>query len=94
MSKKVKIKLFAQISELAGRKELELEGEDVKDLLESLVEEKKALGEVIFKDEEHTELREDIIILKAGRNINYLKGLETEVKEGDKISVFPVVGGG
>ncbi len=94
MSRKVKIKLFAQISEVAGKKELELEGETIGDLLERLVEDIVELEEVLFKEKKARSLKEDIIILKEGRNIDHLKGLDSEIEEGDKISIFPVVGGG
>ncbi len=94
MSEKVKVKLFAQIAEIAGGNEFEIEGEDVRDVLKALVSEVAELEEQLFKDDEHAELRDDKIVLKDGRNIGYLDGLDTEVEEGDKISIFPVVGGG
>ncbi len=94
MSGKVKVKLFAQIAEIAGSNEFEIEGEDVRDVLKALVSEVAELEEQLFKDDEHAELRDDKIVLKDGRNIGYLDGLDTEVEEGDKISIFPVVGGG
>ncbi len=88
------MKLFAQISEIAGKKELKIQGENVRDTLEKLVEDMEDLEPEIFEDGSHEDLVEDVIVIKDGRNINYLKGLETEVEEGDKISIFPVVGGG
>ena len=35
-----------------------------------------------------------ITILKNGRNIVFLDGLETELRDGDKIALFPPVTGG
>ena len=35
-----------------------------------------------------------IIILKNGRHIQHLDGVETELKEGDKVSIFPPIAGG
>ncbi len=93
MSEKVKVKLFAQISEIAGRKELLLEGETVAEVIDELVKEVPELEDELFKEEQN-ELSEDIIVLKEGRNINYLNGLQSEVGKGDNISIFPVVGGG
>jgi molybdopterin synthase sulfur carrier subunit len=40
------------------------------------------------------QLRPDINVLKNGRNIKFLDGIETEVKEGDIIAVFPLIIGG
>ncbi len=94
MSGKVKVKLFAQVAEIANGKEFELEGVDVREILKVLVTEIDELEELLFKDKDHAELRDDKIVLKDGRNIDYLDGLDTEVKDGDKISIFPVVGGG
>ncbi len=85
--------MFAQISEIAGRKELSLEGKTVAEVIDELVKEVPELEDELFKEEQN-ELSEDIIVLKDGRNINYLNGLQSEVEEGDKISIFPVVGGG
>ncbi|UCF90104.1 MAG: MoaD family protein [Desulfobacterales bacterium] len=39
-------------------------------------------------------LRSDVKILRNGRNIVFLDGLETELASGDKIAVFPQVVGG
>ncbi len=94
MSRNVKVKLFAQFSEIAGKKELEIQGKNVREILEKLVEDIEELEPDIFEDISHEHLVEDIIIIKDGRNIDYLEGLDTEVEKGDKISVFPVVGGG
>jgi len=40
------------------------------------------------------QLRPDVNVLKNGRNVRFLDGVETEVEEGDVISVFPLVHGG
>jgi len=40
------------------------------------------------------QLRPDINVLKNGRNIKFLDGIETEVKEGDIIAIFPLIIGG
>ena len=39
-------------------------------------------------------LRDRITILKNGREINFLSGMETIMDNGDEISVFPPVHGG
>jgi len=40
------------------------------------------------------QIKPDVNILKNGRHINYLNGIETEVEEGDTIAIFPPVLGG
>jgi sulfur-carrier protein len=43
---------------------------------------------------EHANLRPEITILKNGRNILFLNGLETELNAGDTVAIFPPVHGG
>jgi len=90
----VKIKLFANLAEKAGQSELHVSAENVRDALKELISEHPRLDDIIFKDHDENELSDSITVIKDGRNITYLNGLETELKEGDKLSVFPPVGGG
>ena len=46
----------------------------------------------IFGDGGH--LRSDVKILRNGRNIVFLEGLDTELNNGDAIAIFPPVVGG
>jgi molybdopterin synthase sulfur carrier subunit len=39
-------------------------------------------------------LRKDLTVLKNGRNIQFLRGPETEIQNGDTIAVFSRVAGG
>lgn len=39
-------------------------------------------------------VRSDITILRNGRSILFLEGLDTELHEGDKVAIFPPVCGG
>jgi molybdopterin synthase sulfur carrier subunit len=40
------------------------------------------------------QLRKDITVLRNGRNIQFLNGPQTEMRNGDKIAIFPPVAGG
>jgi molybdopterin synthase sulfur carrier subunit len=40
------------------------------------------------------ELSDAIIILVNGRNVLYLKGLDTPLEADDEVSIFPMVAGG
>jgi len=90
----VKIKLFANLAEKAGQSEINVSAENVRDALKELIDEHPRLDDIIFKDTDENELSDSITVIKDGRNITYLNGLETELKEGDKLSIFPPVGGG
>lgn len=93
---KINVKFLASIREIAGAHEIRLElnsGDTVKDLLEFLeslfgVEFKEAAGKP-FEDE-----NPKIRFLVNGRDIDFLKGPGTELKEGDLVVFIPPVGGG
>ncbi|AGF97998.1 MoaD/ThiS family protein [Methanosarcina mazei] len=93
---KINVKFLASIREIAGAHEMQFElnsGYTVKDLLEFLelrfgAEFKEAAGKP-FEDE-NPRLR----FLVNGRDIDYLRGPGTELKEGDLVVLIPPVGGG
>ncbi len=95
---KVTIKFYAVLREIVGKKEVivELDDNDAK-IIDVLEAAKKDIGEQTFKKIIEFYNREKgprLVILLNGRNIIHLKGLETEVKDGDKIDIFPPAGGG
>ncbi|AEH24629.1 MoaD/ThiS family protein [Pyrococcus yayanosii] len=83
---KVTVKLFATLIEITGKKSLELEARTIGELLEKLYAK--------FGEPFRRELESGFMILVNGHNIEHLKGLNTELKEGDKVSIFPPAGGG
>lgn len=89
----VKIKLFAKIAEKAGQREIEVDVSNVREAFEILEERYEGLQGELFKADEK-KIRDNITVIKDGRNITYLQGLETGLKDGGKLSVFPLVGGG
>jgi len=50
------------------------------------------LGELMFAAPET--LRDFVNILRNGRNIHFLAGLDTPLDDGDVIALFPPVAGG
>ncbi|UCG01773.1 MAG: MoaD/ThiS family protein [Candidatus Heimdallarchaeota archaeon] len=90
-----KIRLFATFKQITNHREIEYEIEDgttVRQLLEALFDQYNALRDKIFN--ENNELRPWIHILKNGRNIKFLGGIETTLTDGDVVSLFPPVAGG
>lgn len=82
----VKVKVFAILIDLVGKKILEVE--DVKTVEELLDElDSRFPG---FKKE----LEDGYLILVNGKNIEHLQGLETPIEERDTVSIFPPAGGG
>lgn len=89
----IEMRFFANFREAVGQKTLAraCANEDtVGDLLGEIESE---YPEVNLFDEDG-DVREFLSIMKNGRDITYLDGLETALEDDDTISVFPPVAGG
>lgn len=91
----VTVKFFANFREAAGREQERVEGvADVASLIDELVRRfGKKLVEQLY-ERGTRRLRETVHILVNGRGINLLEGLNTHLKDGDVIAIFPPVSGG
>jgi molybdopterin synthase sulfur carrier subunit len=94
---KVKVKFFALVRELTGRREEIVDLDDhatVKTLLDKLVEEYGAkLSDYLFEPASEKP-RGYLQFLIDGRNIALMQGLDTALKEGSSFAILPPVGGG
>lgn len=91
----MKVKYFAYIRDYTKCKDcIEEYKPTVKELLHSLSNKygEKFRNEALTPD--GNDLGERIIILVNGRHVAHLNGINTELKEGDEVQVFPVVAGG
>lgn len=90
----IHLRFFATFREAVGQKELEWEMDaetvTVGTVLEELV---NTYPDLEFFDESGN-LREYLSILKNGRDITFLAQRETELTDGDVLSIFPPVAGG
>ncbi|MEM0350182.1 MAG: ubiquitin-like small modifier protein 1 [Archaeoglobaceae archaeon] len=84
-----KVKLFAMFREIAGFGEIEVEGRNLREVIENLVAKCPKLKEVFFSD---GKLKEIVQIMVNGRH--FRRNLEIEVSESDVIAIFPPVSGG
>jgi len=93
---KVQVKFFTTLREITGKKEEEIESSStitIKELLTRLS--KKYSREFVdYLYDEKGDIRTHIQILINGRDIDVFQGLETKLKEGDTVAIFPPVGGG
>lgn len=88
---RVVVEIFGVLREKLGwkRKIVELEGNSAS--LNHLLDKLPELRNIVT---EEGRLREGVLILINGIHVQHLKGLETPLKDGDEVSVFPPGGGG
>jgi len=87
------MRFFANYREAVGQKTLVREYDDVAtvgDALRELVAEYPEID--VFEDD--GSLREYVTVMRDGRDVAHVDGLETELAGGETLSVFPPVAGG
>lgn len=94
MSVKVTVKVFAMLRDLMEREqEIDLEeGATISRLLEFLIGRYPALYGELF--DAPGVFKRHVNVLKNGRNISFLKDMETVIEDGDTVAIFPPVAGG
>jgi sulfur-carrier protein len=90
----ITVRSFAMLREFMDA-ELRMEfpkGTTVRQLLGELTGRYTGISGLLFDDPDT--LRDMVNILRNGRNIAFLAGLDTPIEDGDTIALFPPVGGG
>ncbi|MFC7214133.1 ubiquitin-like small modifier protein 1 [Saliphagus sp. GCM10025334] len=88
------LRFFATFREAVGQKDLSRTVEDgatVGDVLEALEAEYQGLEGELLQD---GAIRPQLSVLKNGRDVVHMAGVDTDLEEGDRLSVFPPVAGG
>jgi molybdopterin synthase sulfur carrier subunit len=91
---RVKVKFFAAFREIFGvaEKEIELGSKaSVRDLLDALCDSSEC-RQKLFDDT--GKIRRDVKMLRKGKHIQLLEELDSELEDGDLISMFPSMFGG
>ncbi|WP_224448806.1 ubiquitin-like small modifier protein 1 [Haloprofundus salilacus] len=91
---RLELRFFATFREAVGQKTIEREYDDnlaVGDVLSALETEFDGLDGQLLED---GDLRPQINVLKNGREVLHMEGIETTMEDGDTLSVFPPVAGG
>lgn len=88
------VRYFATIRTYTGEMERRLD--DAPATLRELLTALAARYGTLFRRAVFTgdELNPEIIILVDGRNVLYLRGLDTPLSQDDEVSIFPMVAGG
>ena len=89
------LKLFATLRDVAGAKELSVnfeEGQTVRQLVSSIQTTLPKLGDLILNAD--GTLSEAVQIFVHGRNVMWLNGLDTTIRNEDIITLIPPSAGG
>ncbi|GAB6946443.1 hypothetical protein JCM16161A_05730 [Vulcanisaeta sp. JCM 16161] len=89
MTMKVKVILSANLHELANAVSITLQVPDgctVKDLIMRLGEVNPEIPKILLKGDE---LNENYVVIVNGRDIYWLKGLFTNLSDGDEVLIAP-----
>jgi len=93
---RVKVRAFADLREILGFSvlEAEIQSATVRDLIVFLSSKHNRRFRPLLIDRKTGHLKKFYKILVNGRDIDFLDGLETRLKEGDELAFFSPVGGG
>ena len=88
----VTVKIPAQLrAATGGEGELEVEGSTVGEALDAVFDQHDGLRERITQD---GDLRRFVNVYVSGEDIRFQDGLDTEVSDGDEVTILPAVAGG
>jgi molybdopterin synthase sulfur carrier subunit len=88
----VTVKIPAQLrAETGGEGQLEVDGSTVGEALDAVFDQHGGLRERITQD---GDLRRFVNVYVSGEDIRFRDGLDTEVADGDEVTILPAVAGG
>ncbi|MEF8808038.1 MAG: ubiquitin-like small modifier protein 1 [Natronomonas sp.] len=91
----LELRFFATFRAAVGQKTVNWEvdeGANIGDVLWAIEDEYPELVGELLDDE--GDIKPQLTVLKNGREVVHLEGTETELDDGDRVSVFPPVAGG
>ena len=96
MTIKVNVRLLGVFRGFSGKSQitLKLEQPTVRKVIKKLTDSLSVEAKRLLVDPKLNDPRPNAIILVNGKEIGVLKGLDTEIKEGDEVILIPVTHGG
>jgi len=96
LTTKVNVRLLGVFRGFFGKSQitLKLEQPTVRKVIKKLADSLSVEAKRLLFDPELNDLRSNALILVNGKEIGVLKGLETEIKEGDEMTLIQVTHGG
>jgi molybdopterin synthase sulfur carrier subunit len=91
----MEVKVYATLRLKIGQAEIDVStgpGDTVRDAIQEVLERYPALTPDLMS--EGGELVTHVHVFLSGRNIRLLDGLDTRIREGQTLAIFPPVGGG
>ncbi len=91
----MQVKVYATLRLKIGRAEIDVPagpGDTVRDAVYEALEQYPALRADLLSDE--GELAKGVHVFLGGRNVRLLNGLDTLIREGQTLDIFPPVAGG
>ena len=76
----------------SGQANLKLESGSIGSVLAALVEQHPQLGKQLYN--EQNQLRSFVNVYVGDEDIRYLQGIETQVPDGETVSIIPAIAGG
>lgn len=87
------LRFFADFREVVGQKTITRQYEDVSTVGDAVTAIAEEFPEMELYEEDGS-VREFITIMRDGRDVAHVNGMETELEDGETLSVFSPVAGG
>lgn len=92
----ITVRFIGSLKASVGKRRFMLEFDrtvSLREVVTRIIEEQPKLKQALI-DPELNDPRTNVLILVNGKEIGVLEGLETELKDGDELTLIPVVHGG